>query len=73
MGPRKKNPLWFLKYIISISISSTITSSKSCNTSQLITTSVCEDSIVKSGELEEIVIILIRLIHPKVNITDSLS
>lgn len=55
MGPRTKSSLRFLKYDISI-----ITSNKSCYISQLIAALMCEDSIVKGGELEEV--IMIRLI-----------
>lgn len=60
MGPRTKSSLRFLKYDISISNSSIITSNKSCYISQLIAALMCEDRIVKDGELEEV--IMIRLI-----------
>ena len=71
MGPRTESSLRFLKYVVSISNSSIITSNESCNISQFITALMCEDSIVKGGVLEEIIMIRLIFILKKTLLTVS--
>ena len=69
-GPRTKSSLRFLKYVVSIS-NSIITSNEGCYISQLITALMCENSIVKGGELEEIIMIRLIFILKKTLLTVS--